>query len=582
MAGGNIILFAVIGWLTMRYAKLFGNTIATLEETKQRLEAIIQTSPLAICTHDMNNTVVTWNPAAERMFGWTEAGAIGYPMLTMSPEKSKGAENPNTMVRNGDSIDQVELVSQRRDGSFINISLSVAPLKDAAEKQYGYLSIMADITERKAAKKQIEFLAYHDSLTGLPNRRSLYEDELKIQIEGSQSHSALLFLDLDNFKYINDTMGHEFGDEFICEVSKRLSKIMRENCNIYRLGGDEFVILMFQVKDVSEVDDFAACVLEDMKGEFVVLGSSLKIGASIGVALYPEHGHTVEELIKSADIAMYKAKEGGKNKSVTYQNVMNKDFEERMTLEKHLNFAIENKEFEVFYQPQISVQTEKVTGLEALLRWNNKELGKVPPLRFIEIAEITRLIIPIGDWVLHQACIFVKKLQETKHTDITISVNISVIQILQTDFTEKVLDTLKEYDLDTSCLELEITETVMAESMDAILGKLQYLSDRGIRIALDDFGKGYSSLNYLMQLPIKTLKIDKSFIDNISTDKDYEGIVSHIINMGKSLGMTIVAEGVELEEQLRYLSKYNCDTIQGYYFSKPLSMEDALIYLNTH
>ncbi len=501
----------------------------------------------------------------------------------VSPDVAKKVVNYDQLIKLGIPLDaipeDVELIN--KPFSFFETYKMLVEVVTIIIAFLIILVILLLIHNRKMRKmkKKNTYLAMHDVLTGLPNRRSLYEDETKLQVEGLKNYSALLFLDLDNFKYINDTMGHEFGDEFICEVSKRLLKNMRENFKIYRLGGDEFVILMLQVSTSHEVNDFVNLILEDMKSEFVVLGSSLKISASIGVALYPEHGVTVEELIKFADIAMYKAKEGGKNRSVIYEKTMNQDFTDRMIIERHLNFAIENKEFEVYYQPQIKVETQKVTGLEALLRWNNKELGTVPPLRFIEIAEITRLIIPIGDWVFHQACMFAKKLQESRHADVSISVNISVIQILQTDFTQKILDTLKDYDLNPDCLELEITETVMAESIDVILSKLQYLSDHGIRIALDDFGKGYSSLNYLIQLPIKTLKIDKSFIDNISTDKDFEGIVSHIINMGKSLGMSIIAEGVEKEEQLNYLRKYNCETIQGYYFSPPLSQEDVMTFL---
>lgn len=433
-------------------------------------------------------------------------------------------------------------------------------------------AIQKDLSD---SEEKYTYLALHDVLTGLPNRRSLVEDFSAICNNNSAKRMALLFIDMDNFKYINDTMGHEFGDELINKASERLTDVLMNKGKLYRLGGDEFILLANDIETRSEAEKFTFDVLNSFRDEFEIRNSALHISFSIGIALYPNHGNNLEELIKCADISMYKAKEQGKNRYVIYDTAMNKEFSERMIIEKHLHSAMENNEFEVYYQPQLDLQTQKVTGIEALLRWNNAELGNVSPLKFIKIAEDTHFIIPLGEWVLDQACIFMKKLQENGFTDLTISVNISTLQLLQFDFTEKVCEILESHKLNPECIELEITETILIESFATAYKKLNKLRNMGIKIALDDFGKGYSSLNYLKQLPISTLKIDKSFIDNVSIDREDRTITRHIITLGRSLGMSVIAEGVEHNEQLEYLKKYHCDKIQGYLFSKPLPAENV-------
>ncbi len=430
------------------------------------------------------------------------------------------------------------------------------------------------------SEEKYTFLALHDVLTGLPNRRSLLEDLLKVLSNNSGKKLALLFIDMDNFKYINDTMGHEFGDELINKASHRLKTALKDFGTLYRLGGDEFILLIHDIENQFEAEEFMCQVLQSFKEEFEIRNSVLHITFSIGAALYPDHGNSIEDLIKCADIAMYKAKEQGKNRYVLYDKDMDKAFSERMTIEKLLHTAMEKNEFDVYYQPQFDLETQKVTGLEALLRWKSSELGNVSPMKFIQVAEDTHLIIPLGEWVLNQACVFIKELHEKGLKDLTVSVNISTIQILQSGFTRKIIDIINCHKLNPECLELEITETVLIESFTTVLRKLNKLKKLGIRIALDDFGKGYSSLNYLKQLPISTLKIDKSFIDSVSVDEEGRTITRHIITLGRSLGMTIIAEGVEYNEQLEYLKKYHCDRIQGYLFSKPLPGEDVKKLLN--
>ena len=424
------------------------------------------------------------------------------------------------------------------------------------------------------SEEKYAHLAYHDVLTGLPNRQALYENASQLFSDLSVKKAALIYIDMDNFKYINDTIGHDFGDELIKQASERISTNIDNKGILYRIGGDEFVVL--QAIDEKEAESLMGRILYSFRKELIIKSNSIHISLSIGVAMYPEHGDDVSKLMKAADIAMYTSKESGKNRYEIYQNSMNVAFNERMNLEKYLHVAMEKQEFELYYQPQVDLNNGKITGLEALLRWKSPELGNVSPMDFIKVAEDTHLIIPLGEWVLIQACEFLSQLHRSGHPNMAMSVNISPIQILQEDFTDKVIKILKYFNIAPMCLELELTETILIESFENVYKKLQMLSDIGIRIALDDFGKGYSSLNYLRQLPIHTLKIDKCFIDNVSFDTESTTIIRHIISMGKSMGLSVVAEGVEVQGQLDYLKKYQCDKMQGYLFSRPLPKSEIV------
>ncbi len=576
MAGGNIILFAIMGWLTMRYAKLFGNTIATLEETKQRLEAIIQTSPLAICTHDMNNTVVTWNPAAERMFGWTEAGAIGHPMLTMSPEKSKGAENPTTMARNGDSIDQVELVSQRRDGSFINISLSVAPLKDAAEKQYGYLSIMADITERKAAEKQIEFLAYHDSLTGLPNRLLLQDrfGQAKAHAVRAGTKVALLLMDLDNFKSINDTLGHDAGDALLKQVVTRLGECVRQTDIVSRQGGDEFLIILPGLDHADDTVPVLVKIVDRLQDPFHTVEHEISTSVSIGISIFPEDGTNFETLLKKADMAMYQAKNSGRNGYRFFDETTNVEAEERLIIRNDLRRALDRNEFVLYYQPQHDLTSGAVVGAEALIRWNHPERGMIAPGRFIPVAEESGLIVPIGEWVLREACNQAMAWKRAGLPDLSIAVNLSAVQFKRGNVEACVLQVLDETGFDPVLLELELTESILIQDVESVLASVKRLKLLGVKLSIDDFGTGYSSLSYLKRFDVDKLKIDQSFVQNLATDPDDAAIVRAIIQMAHALNLKTIAEGVETAEMVQQLRIFKCDEVQGYYYARPMSADE--------
>lgn len=432
------------------------------------------------------------------------------------------------------------------------------------------------------SEEKYTYLALHDVLTGLPNRRSLYEDSKELLNSRDDLLTAILFIDMDNFKFINDSLGHDFGDKLIVKVSERLMQCIDQTSKLYRLGGDEFIILLQGIKHKNDVEKITDSIIKCSKKEVLIQNSSLHISFSIGLALFPEHGENIEDLIKSADIAMYKAKEEGRNRYVVYDKCMNKVFTERMIIERHLHSAMENGEFEVYYQPQLNIKTNRIAGFEALLRWKSPELGDVSPMKFIKIAEETHIIIPLGEWVLFQACNFITQMKNLGYNDLTVSVNISILQLLQADFADRVSNILDHFELEHSCLELEITESVLIESFDLVNCRLKLLSEKGIGIALDDFGKGYSSLSYLRQLPITTLKIDKCFIDDVSKKNETEILTQHIINMGRSLGISVVAEGVEKQEQMDFLIKYECDKIQGYLFSKPIPESKMVEILIAH
>lgn len=432
-----------------------------------------------------------------------------------------------------------------------------------------------DITELKQYEQKLRYLAYYDQLTALGNRLSMIEKFNNLLTEGN-GNISLLYIDVDNFKYVNDTIGHSYGDLLLVKISERLSRFQEDSCNVYRISGDEFIILYDSFENDGDIEKLAVRILKGFKESFEIGNSNLYITISMGISVYGDHGVSMDELLKNADIAVYKAKELGRNRIIIYNEPMNEVVTERMIIEKQLRTALENNEFELYYQPQLDILTNKISGFEALIRWRNSELGFVLPSRFISIAEDTHLIIPIGEWVLRNACMFFKRISQYGNTDMTISINVSILQLLQDDFVDMVMEIIDLVGMNPKQLEIEITESILMESYETIACKLKLLRLRGISIALDDFGKGYSSLNYLRQLPISTLKIDKSFIDTISLDKKNKSLTDLIVKLGRSMDLCVIAEGVETQEQMNYLIKHKCNKIQGYLFSKPLSEKEVL------
>lgn len=440
--------------------------------------------------------------------------------------------------------------------------------------------LIRQVHELNKARKQLKKLAYYDALTELPNRRALQDNISLYTKEKHYKKAALMFIDVDNFKFINDTLGHNVGDQCIIQIGKRLKSIVKKPSKLYRISGDEFVVFMPYIKEQSEFNNIAEDILNQFKNSFEIKGMVLHISVSIGIAVYPYHGLTGEELLMNADIAMYKAKEEGRAKYTLYDPIMNQHLLERVEIENNLRKGIVNQEFELYYQPQYNFEESKITGFEALIRWNNKKMGQVSPLKFIKVAEESQIIITLGEWIIDNACKFIKKLHNIGHKDKSIAVNISLLQIVQENFVTMILDTLKKHNLDPCFLELEITETMLIENFEVVSEKLETLRKSGIKIALDDFGTGYSSLSYLNRLPINILKIDKSFVDTIIGDDNNKVIINILINLGHKMGLKVIAEGVETKEAFNYLKQYKCDMMQGYLVSKPLNESDAIKILS--
>src|SRR5580692_2296809 len=446
-----------------------------------------------------------------------------------------------------------------------------APLVDSKGRYRGRIWYFRDITDRRVAEDRVQYLAYFDALTGLPNR-TLLQDRLTKALAGARRYKhrvALLFLDLDRFKDINDSLGHSVGDLLLQQVAERLKKWGRDQDTVARLGGDEFLITLTQVKDSVDVAVAVERLMDAMTPAFEVQGHSLNVGCSIGASMFPEHGADCETLIRNADAAMYGAKDSGRNSFRFFAEDMNVQAVERLTLENSLRLALGKKELFLVYQPQMEVATGKITGLEALLRWQHPGLGLVPPDKFIRIAENCGLIIPIGEWVLRTACSQARKWQNEGLPLVTVAVNVSAVQFRQDGFCQLIRSVLHETGLAAQYLELELTESLLLANADVTLSVLRELKSMGLTLAIDDFGTGYSNFTSLRRFGVSKLKIDRSFIGDVAIKPDDAAIIS----MAKSLNLKVIAEGVEDEAQMSFLRAHHCDEIQGYYFSKPLAVD---------
>jgi diguanylate cyclase (GGDEF)-like protein len=447
---------------------------------------------------------------------------------------------------------------------------------------------LQDVTERREIEQQVRHLAYFDGLTGLPNRR-LFQERLHPALEAARRHrrtAALLFLDLDRFKRINDTMGHSAGDALLREAADRISASLRltdcvgrpgepgSDSFVARLGGDEFIVLLSEIERVQDAGRVARRLIDALSHPFVVAGQEVFISASLGIAIYPFDGEDPETLLKNADTAMYHAKDQGRNNFQYYTESMNASAFERLVLESSLRKALERGEFVLHYQPQVCLTSGAVVGAEALVRWNHPELGLVPPSGFIGLAEETGLIVPLGLWVLRAACVQGKAWQDEGHRHLRVAVNVSGRQFAQPGFVREVAAILAETGITPALLDLELTETVLMEDAEENLAVLQELKALGVRLSIDDFGTGYSSLGYLRRLPIGALKVDRSFLAGVPSDEDRTTITSAIVALGRSLRLGVIAEGVESPEQVAFLRELGCDEMQGYLVSRPLPPRD--------
>lgn len=455
---------------------------------------------------------------------------------------------------------------------------------DDDKKFVGTYGIARDITDRIEAEEIIRFQAYHDMLTRLPNR-TLLNDRLNQALthaRRNKTNLSVMFLDLDRFKMINDTLGHIVGDHLLQAVAMRLRHCLREGDTLARLGGDEFTLLLPEVKSKHDAELIANKIIKSLKMPFKIDNHELFVSTSIGISHYPEDGETIESLIKHADIAMYSVKGSGKNGYQFYNNNMMEAYSNHLSLENDLRRALEKDQFKIYYQPQINIETNEVFAMEALIRWQHPDRGLISPSEFIGLAEETRLIKQIGNWILRNACAELRKWRDMGLNTVRIAINVSSIQLEQSDFVEFVLSVLSENEIPGEFLEIEITEnTLMHDTDDGIL-KLRELSSHGIKIAIDDFGTGYSSLNYLKRLPIDTLKIDQSFVRDMSNSEEDSSIIKAIIAMARGLNLNIISEGVETRAQLEQLRSWRCKNMQGFLFGKPMPYIDAVNILKSY
>lgn len=528
---------------------------------------------------DTYGKIVYINPIAETLIGWKSTEVIGEKMndvFHIIHEKTRETvDNPIDIVLKENKI--VGLAADtlliNRDDSEVPIDDSASPIRDVEGNMIGAVMVFRDVIERKRYEEEIKHYAFHDSLTGLPNRR-LFTDRLTMAIAHAKRNNhtlALMFLDIDDFKLINDSLGHDKGDLFLKEISVRLSQAVRECDTVSRLGGDEFTIIIDNTSE-EEVKILAKKILKELAEEFVVNDQCLLASCSIGICMFQGKVDNIDstEFLINADIAMYHSKLSGKNNFMLFDSQMDEDALRKLELVKGLREAEENNEFRLHFQSKINVNTLKISGAEALLRWEHPKYGNVTPGEFIPLAEETGLIVPIGEYVLHEACMQCKHWHDDGADHLRIAVNISLKQFQQPDFINTIKHVLEKTKLDPQFLELEITESIMyvGEHIIDIFTELKHL---GIVISLDDFGKGYSSLVYLKRLPISTLKIDKEFIRDLSNGPIDSEIITTIISLARSLNLNVIAEGVETEEQLEFIKKHECDEVQGFLFSKPLS-----------
>jgi len=558
-----------------------------LRESEEKYSSLFQHSNDAIFLHDLDGTILDVNQKVLDQFQYMKSEILSLKMTDLCPDEAIPISKRALKKVTENGFFNFEIDFKKQNGNIFPAEVSSSLFKIGVKEVIQ--GIVRDITDRKRAVEQIAFMAYHDNLTNLPNRH-LLKDRLQQTLASAKQYNrivAILFLDLDNFKRINDTMGHDQGDKILQQVADRLQGYIRNSdsiarlevkqgdTTIARLGGDEFTILLTEIKHIKDAAKVAQRILDLFEAPFAVESNEVFITTSIGISVFPDDGETVDTLLKHADTAMYHAKDQGRNNYQFYRESMNITTIERLDLENKLRKALDKKEFVLHYQPQLDTRTKKIIAVEALVRWKHPDKGMMLPMTFIPAAEDTGLIIPIGEWILRTACKQNKAWQQAGLPPIRVTVNISSVQFSQKGFVKMVGKVLKESGLDPHYLELELTETILMQTTNTAVATLKALKSLGIRIAIDDFGTGYCSLNYLKSFPIDTLKIDQSFVRDLSINQEDKAIIQAIIALGHSLKLHVIAEGVETLLQLEYLSEKESDAVQGFLFSKPVP-DDAI------
>ncbi len=555
-----------------------------MRESREALAQLIDTVPAMISAADREGRLVFVNAAQAQAFGGRPADIVGQGVAALlgAERAALSRELDAEVFARGESLPGFEESAMQPDGTRADLLTTKAPLRDAAGHVVAVLSTSIDITDRKRAEERLVHLAQHDPLTALPNRAYLGERLRESCGHGRRSGYgfALHFLDLDRFKAVNDALGHQAGDRLLVQVARRLRGAVRDSDTVARLGGDEFAILQQDIGGTSDAGHLAARVLAAFEKPFRIAGRSISVTASLGITIYPKDATNTDDLLRNADLAMYRAKASGRSAFGFFDPEMDAAAQQAMRLEAELRRALARREFALVWQPQVSLSTGRISGAEALLRWRHAERGVIPPAHFLSLAEETGLIAPITEWVLAAACAQGTAWATRRPGGLRISANLSPSLFISRDVRDMVVDALAASGLDPALLDLEITERVLVDKVDEVAATMHALREVGVSFSIDDFGTGYSSLAYAKRFPVQRLKIDRAFIAHLDSDRADAAIVGAIISLAHGLGMEVVAEGVETAEQVAALRRLGCDEVQGYFVRKPVTAEELTAVLD--